>query len=105
MTGYLNARDVLRKLDAAVGDRVKTAIGDGLVVDYRSRDNTYVIKLFTGKSDASALRLAGTGMLHQSQTRRQFWSTLYLSGDSRLHASKLQRLPQEENAGNRCVIQ
>ena len=95
---------MLRTLDAAVGDRVKTAIGDGLVVDYRSRDNTYVIKLFTGKSDAS-LHHASAGVLRQSQSRRQFWSTLYLSGDSRSQASKLQRLPQEESVGNRCVIQ
>jgi hypothetical protein len=103
--GYLNARDVLRTLDAAVGDRVKTAIGDGLVVDYRSRDNTYVIKLFTGKSDATALHHAGAGVSRHSQSRHQFWSTLYLSGDSRSQASKLQRLPQEESVGNRCVIQ
>ena len=104
INGFLNARDVLRTLDAAVGDRVKTALGDGLVVDYRAWDNTYIIKLFTGKSGGVSSLQTRAAMLHRSE-QPQFWSTLYLSGDSNAQASRLQRLPQEENSGNRCVIQ
>ena len=100
--GFMNARDVLTTLSAAVGDSVKTAMGDGLVVDYRPNDNIYVIKLFTRKAAISAV---GANQMQRHSQHHNFWSTLYLSGNSRSQASKLQRLPREEITGNRCIIQ
>ena len=77
---YLNKRDILKVLQAAVGDRVKTMLGEGIVVDYRKSDNIYVIKLGRGKQD------------------QEFWSTLYTTGD------KLEKLPEVEERAQ-CVLQ
>jgi hypothetical protein len=76
---YLNKRDVLKVLQAAVGDRVKTILGEGVVVGYRESDNIYIVKLGRGKQD------------------QEFWSTLYTR-------DKLERLPEVEQKAQ-CTIQ
>ena len=77
---YLNKRDVLKPLRAAVGDRVKTIMGIGLVVGYRKHDNFYCIKLGKGKEDS------------------EFFATLYTK-------DKLERLEEEKNGDAFCLMQ
>jgi hypothetical protein len=78
-TAYLNERDVIKVLQAAVGDRVKTIIGDGIVIKYRSSDNVYCIKLGRGQED------------------NEFFATLYTQ-------DKLERLRDDEK-GTYCSVQ
>ena len=61
-----------------MGDRVKTILGEGTVVEFRVVDQVYVIRLGSGK------------------TGNDFWSTLYTT-------DKLERL-LEQNAGGMCVV-
>ena len=88
--GYLNASDILLQLEAAVGDRVKTALGDGVIVSYRPVDNVYVV------------RLCASG---QARLDRPSWAIMYLSAGSEYNISRLQRLSPEEDSRNRCVVQ
>jgi hypothetical protein len=76
--GYFNKRDVKKVLQAAVGDRVKTIFGDGIVIGYRVIDDVYIIKLGSGKGNP------------------RFWSTFYTQ-------DKFERLPEQGN-GVRCTI-
>ena len=74
---YLNKRDVLQTLQAAVGDRVKTKLGEGTVVGYRRDDGMYEIGL-------------GGGLA--------FWSMLYTQ-------DKLERLPENNDQNRQCSVQ
>ena len=65
-----------------MGDRVKTALGDGLVVDYRPTDNVYVVRLCANR---------------RARLDRPWWGIMYLSAGSEYNTAAPKIVPEEDS--------